>query len=85
MEKVKERASKVNVTLRMGKDRVKMLDDIGKCYDRDRSYIVNEAVEEYLVRRHWQLEEVKRAMAEIKEGKVLTEEEFLRDVASWDA
>ena len=85
MEKVKERASKVNVTFRMGKDRVKMLDDIGKCYDRDRSYIVNEAVEEYLARRQWQLEEVKRAMAEIKEGKFLTEEEFLRDVASWDA
>jgi predicted transcriptional regulator len=85
MEKGKHRAEKVNVTFRMAKDRVKMLDELGKCYDRDRSYLFNEAVEEYLARREWQLEEVKRALAEVKEGKFLTEEEFLKDVASWDA
>lgn len=84
MDKGRHRAEKVNVTFRMGKERIKELDELGKCYDRDRSYIVNEAVEEYLTRRHWQLEEVKRALAEVKEGKVLTEEEFLRDAASWD-
>ncbi len=76
---------KVNVTFRMEKDRVKVLDELGTCYDRDRSYLVNEAVEEYLARRQWQLEQVMQARAEVKEGKFLTEEEFLRDVASWDA
>jgi len=85
MEKLKESAGKVNVTFRMGKKRVEALDELGKCYDRDRSYLVNEAVEEYLARREWQLEEVKRALAEVAEGKFLTEEEFLRDVASWGA
>lgn len=85
MEKVKETVDKVNVTFRMGKDRIAALDELGKCYDRDRSYLVNEAVEEYLARREWQLEEVKRALAEVEEGKFLTEEEFLKDVASWDA
>jgi len=85
MEKVKERTSKVNVTFRMRKDRVKMLDDIGECCDRDRSYIVNEAVEEYLARRQWQIEQVQRALKSVEAGKFLTEEDFLRDVASWDA
>ncbi len=76
---------KGNVTFRMKKERIKAIDELGKFYDRDRSYIVNEAVEEYLTRRQWQLEEVKRALTEVEEGKVLTEEEFLREVASWDA
>jgi predicted transcriptional regulator len=85
MEKSKHRAEKGNVTLRMKKDHIKALDELGKCYDRDRSYLVNQAVEEYLARREWQLEEVKRSLAEVKAGKFLTEEEFLKDVASWDA
>jgi len=83
MQKAKENTGKVNVTCRMAKDRVKALDEIGQAYDRDRSYIVNEAVEEYLARRQWQVEEVKRARREVAEGKFLTEEEFLADVKTW--
>ena len=85
MQKAKESAEKGNVTVRMAKNRIKMLDELGKCDDRDRSYIVNEAVEEYLSRRQWQLEQVQRALKAVEAGKFLTEEEFLRDVASWDA
>lgn len=83
MEKSKESTEKVNVTCRMAKDRVKALDEIGEAYDRDRSYIVNEAVEEYLARRQWQVEEVERARREVADGKFLTEEEFLADVKTW--
>jgi predicted transcriptional regulator len=83
MQKAKENTEKVNVTCRMAKDRVKALDEIGEAYDRDRSYIVNEAVEEYLARRQWQVEEVKRARREVAAGKFLTEEEFLADVKTW--
>jgi predicted transcriptional regulator len=74
---------KVNVTFRIEKDRVAMLDELGQSCDRDRSYLMNQAVEEFLARQRWQIEEVKRALAEAKEGKFLTEEEFLAEVASW--
>lgn len=83
MQKAKENTEKVNVTCRMAKDRVNMLDEIGEACDRDRSYIVNEAVEEYLARRRWQVEEVERARREVAEGNFLTEEEFLADVKTW--
>jgi predicted transcriptional regulator len=85
MQKAKENAGKGNVTFRMAKDRIKMLDELGKYNDRDRSYIVNEAVEEYLARRQWEIEQVQRALKNVEAGKFLTEEEFLQDVASWDA
>ncbi len=84
MQKSKENTGKVNVTCRMAKERVTALDKLGKCYDRDRSYLVNEAVEEYLARQEWQIAEVKRSLAEVKAGTFLTEEEFLADVATWD-
>ena len=48
------------------------------------TYLVNEAVEEYLARQEWLIAEVKRSLAEVKAGKFLTEEEFIADVASWD-
>ena len=83
MEKAKDSAGKVNVTFRMAKERVKLLDELGKCYDRDRSYLVNEAVEEYLAHRKWQVEEVKRALAEVAEGKFLTDEQFEADMKTW--
>jgi len=84
MEKSKENTEKVNVTCRMDRDRVDALDELGKCFHRDRSYLVNEAVEEYLARQEWQIAEAKRSLADVKAGKFLTEEEFLADVASWD-
>lgn len=83
MEKRNNTADKVNVTFRMGKDRIAALDELGKCYDRDRSYLVNEAVEEYLVRREWQLAEVKRSLAEVEQGKFLTDEDFEADMKTW--
>lgn len=83
MDNSKENTEKVNVTCRMGKDRVAALDALGKCDDRDRSYLVNEAVEEYLARRAWQVEQVELARKEVAEGKFFTDEEFMADVKTW--
>jgi predicted transcriptional regulator len=68
----------------MERERVALLDELGKCFDRDRSYLVNEAVEQYLARQQRQIAEVQRSLAEVKAGQFLTEEEFLADVAAWD-
>ena len=74
---------KVNITFRMDKNRVQVLDELGQCFDRDRSYLVNQAVEEFLTRQQWQVEEVKRARKDVADGKVLSEEAFLADIQSW--
>ena len=83
MPKSKESTAKVNVTFRLGKDRAAALDELGKYYDRDRSYLVNVAVEEYLARHDWQVEQVKLARREVADGKFLTEEQFLDDLKTW--
>lgn len=85
MDKEKQGTGKVNVTFRAGRGQVKLLDELAKHFDRDRSYLVNEAVEEYLALRQWQIDEVKLALEEVEAGKFLTEEEFLCDAKRWDA
>jgi predicted transcriptional regulator len=66
---------KVNVTVRLEKDAVEFLDELGKSLDRDRSYLIKEAVESYISLHRWQIEEIKKAVAEADAGQFLSDEE----------
>lgn len=66
---------KVNITVRLAKDAVEFLDELGKSLDRDRSYLIKEAVESYISLHRWQIEEIKKAVAEADAGQFLTDEE----------
>jgi predicted transcriptional regulator len=74
---------KVNVTCRLNADDVAFLDTLGGQLDRDRSYLIKQAVSNFIAQQRWQVEEVERAIAEVEAGEVLTEEEFRREVESW--
>lgn len=66
---------KVNVTVRLAKDAVEFLDDLGKSLDRDRSYLIKEAVESYISLHRWQVEEIKKAVAEADAGDFASHED----------
>lgn len=74
---------KVNVTCRMDKDDVEFLDNLGASMDRDRSYMLKYAVARLKSDHEWQVAEVERARQEVRDGKVLTDEEFEADLKSW--
>jgi predicted transcriptional regulator len=65
---------KVNVTVRLEKDAVEFLDTLGKTLDRDRSYLIKEAVESYISLHRWQIEEIKKAVDEADAGDFAAEE-----------
>jgi RHH-type rel operon transcriptional repressor/antitoxin RelB len=73
----------VNVTFRMPREWVESLDELGAITERDRTYLFKQAVSQYLASQKWQIEEVKRAIAEADAGMVMTHEEFVSRVASW--
>jgi predicted transcriptional regulator len=83
MQKVKETTRKVNVTCRMDKEDVAFLDKLGEWMERDRSYMVKYAVGRLRDEHDWQVEQVELARREVKEGKFLTEEEFIADMKTW--
>lgn len=67
--------SKENVTFRLDSEKREALDAIASGIDRDRSYLINEAIAIYLEMHRWQLEEIQRGVAEADAGDFATEEE----------
>lgn len=59
---------KVNVTCRLAGEAVAFLDTLGAQVDRDRSYLINEAVSQYIDVRRWQIEEIHKAVGEADVG-----------------
>ena len=74
---------KVNVTVRLDKESVAVLDNLAKSFDRDRSYLIKEAVQSYISLHQWQLEEIKKAIAEADAGDFATEKEMQALLKKW--
>lgn len=76
---------KVNVTVRLDKEAVEFLDTLGKSLDRDRSYLIKEAVESFISLHRWQIEEIEKAVKEADAGLFATDEEVERLFGKWTA
>jgi predicted transcriptional regulator len=67
--------SKENITFRIDSDQKLALDAIAAGMNRDRSYVLNEAVAAYVEMYQWQIEEIKRGIAEADAGDFASDEE----------
>jgi predicted transcriptional regulator len=74
---------KVNVTVRLEKDAVEFLDTLGKHQDRDRSYLIKEAVASYISLHKWQIEEIQKAIAEADAGDFMPDKELKQMLRKW--
>ena len=57
-------AAKETITFRLDRTKREALDAIAKELDRDRSYLLNEAIENYIEIYKWQIAEINLAIAE---------------------
>jgi RHH-type transcriptional regulator, rel operon repressor / antitoxin RelB len=64
-----------SVTFRLDDDKLQFLDQLAKSQDRDRSYLINQAVESYIDVRRWHIEQIKQAVADADAGKFASLEE----------
>jgi len=74
---------KHTVTFRLDSHKVSALDDLASALDRDRSYLLNEAVDVYLETQQWQLEHIKAAVRQADAGPLLEHDEVKRMASSW--
>ncbi len=74
---------KGNVTLRLDKDKIALLDQLAQSDDRDRTYLIKQAIDGYLQMRQWQIEEIRKALAEADAGDFVPEEEMETLLAKW--
>ena len=58
-----------SVTFRMDEENLKFLDEIARSMDRDRSYLINQAVEHFLEVKRFHMEAIETAVADADDGK----------------
>lgn len=74
---------KVNVTCRLDSDSVAFLDALGAQLDRDRSYLIKDAVCRYIDVHRWQIEEIKKGIAEADRGEFASDADMEESFARW--
>lgn len=71
------------VTFRVDADKKRALDAIAAGLDRDRSYVLNEAIRFYLEIYRWQVEHVKEGLRQANAGRFASESEVAGAFARW--
>jgi len=75
--------SKETITLRIDLEKKAALDAIATGLDRDRTYIINQAIDAYLDFYQWQIDEIKKAIAEADAGKFASDTDVNAFFAKW--
>lgn len=74
---------KQTVSFRLDSDKVRALDTVAEALDRDRSYLLNEAVESYLEVQQWHIEQIKAGVRQADRGKLIDHSDVKRMAARW--
>ena len=67
--------AKISVSFRTDQKMVKQLDSLAKRQRRDRTQLIDEALENYIETQQWQMEEIKAGIREADAGKFASDEE----------
>jgi predicted transcriptional regulator len=71
------------LTLRVPVEMKAGLESLGKSIHRSKSYIAEKAIEEYLERNSWQIEELQSAEKEIEKGEFISNDKVESYLDSW--
>jgi len=71
------------VTVRIPEEKVKKLDSVARQQQRDRSFILNEAVDQYLSLQEYHLALIDEGIRADEAGDVIPHSEIEKMVASW--
>lgn len=63
---------KETINFRTEKSNIKSLDAIANALDRDRTYVLNEAIASYLELHQWQVRHIQEGLREADAGKFAT-------------
>jgi predicted transcriptional regulator len=72
------------ISFRIDSDKVAQLDQIAKAMDRDRSYLLNEAVLTYLSEQQRYIAMVEEGREDIRNGRIFSHDEVERMVGEWE-
>jgi predicted transcriptional regulator len=74
---------KQTISFRLDSEKVDALDVLAKALDRDRTYLLNEAVAAYLDMQQWQLEHLKKSIKQADANQFVEHQEVKKMAAGW--
>ena len=69
------------LTVRVPSETKEALDAIAEALDRDRSYVVNDALNSYIEIQRWQIEHIKKGLREAKAGRFVPEKDVQKTIS----
>jgi predicted transcriptional regulator len=74
---------KHTVSFRLDSDKVEALDALAEALDRDRTYLLNEAVAAYLDVQEWQVRHIKASIRQADAGQLIDHQEVRKMAGKW--
>jgi len=74
---------KQTISFRLESDKVSALDELAQSRDRDRTYLLAEAVQAYLDTQEWQLQQIRAGIAEADAGRVVDHRKVKAMASRW--
>jgi predicted transcriptional regulator len=74
---------KQTISFRLESDKVSALDALANSLDRDRTYLLSEAVQAYLDTQHWHLQQIRAGIADADAGRVIDHRKVKTIAARW--
>jgi RHH-type rel operon transcriptional repressor/antitoxin RelB len=71
------------LTLRLDPKLKKQLDRLSRAMSRSRSFVAAEAIREYVALNDWQVEEIKKGVAEAGRGEFASDKDVERTLKKW--
>lgn len=69
------------LTVRVAAETKEALDTIAEALDRDRSYVINDALASYIETQSWQIEHIRQGLREAKAGQFIPEREVRKVIS----
>ncbi len=76
-------AARDAITVRMDAEKRAALDALARATDRDRSYLINEAVDAYLAVHRWQIAHIEEGLRQAEAGEFACDGEVAAAYARW--
>jgi predicted transcriptional regulator len=76
-------AVKAAITVRLDPGKRTALDDLARAMSRDRSFLVNEAIDAYLAVHRWQTAHIQEGLRQAEAGEFAGDDEIAAAYARW--
>lgn len=76
---------KLGISLRIEEDKIEKLDQLAEVTQRDRSFLINEAIENYLEVQKWQVDHIKAALQQADDGDFASRADIESVLKKWQS